>query len=452
MRIRTLAARLFALTAIWAIFAIALVAWLISQNFRESVEENLTDRLTANLYNIMGSVSPSDDGLLVGRPDLRDSRFQAFQSGYYWSVTEVANPSNQISSSSLVGEMIEVPRTLSFDDSFQRETKIMDKAGQHLVAIEAQAFLGEGDKLFSFKITGNQTEIDEQVSEFVRQLLLILGLFAMGFILVTYFIVRIGLAPLRDATQRLGDIREGRAEKLEGTYPLEIQPLIDETNSLIQSNRSVIDRARTQVGNLAHSLKTPLAVLRNEAVKAKPELKNLIQLQVAQMQGQVQTYLDRARISARSGTVTSRTDTKPALERLVRVMCKLNPSIEIECSYETVEPYVFAGEQQDFEEMTGNLLENACKFANSKIQIHSKIVNNQIEIDIDDDGKGMSEEQSVLALQRGIRIDETKPGSGLGLSIVKDIANEYGGTIKLSKAHLGGLQARLSIPAVQVKN
>ena len=102
--------------------------------------------------------------------------------------------------------------------------------------------------------------------------------------------------------------------------------------------------------------------------------------------------------------------------------------------------------------MTGNLLENACKFANSKIQIHSKIVNNQIEIDIDDDGKGMSEEQSVLALQRGIRIDETKPGSGLGLSIVKDIANEYGGTIKLSKAHLGGLQARLSIPAVQVKN
>ncbi len=376
--------------------------------------------------------------------------FRHSNSGYYWSVVEVSDPSNQISSASLVGEKIEIPEPVPFDDSFQRQSRITDNAGNNLIVIEAQAFLGEGDDLYSFKITGNQSEIDEQVGEFVNQLLVVLGLFALGFILVTYFIVRVGLAPLRDATLRLADIREGKADRLEGSFPLEIQPLIDETNSLIASNRTVIDRARTQVGNLAHSLKTPLAVLRNEAVKAQPGLKTLIEQQVDQMQGQVQTYLDRARISARTGTVTSRTDIRPVLDRLVRVMDKLNPALDFELVYDRSGPMIFAGEQQDFEEMLGNLLENACKFAKRRIRVMTGIADRQIRLDIEDDGKGMSDAEAERALQRGIRIDETKPGSGLGLSIVKDIASEYGGNISLSKSSLGGLCATLSIPAVNV--
>ncbi|MGB7286198.1 MAG: sensor histidine kinase [Salaquimonas sp.] len=423
------------------------MAWIISENYRESVETNLTDRLTANLYNIMGSVSPNINGNLVGRPDLRDSRFQAFQSGYYWSVIEVSNPSNQISSSSLVGEQIDIPLSTVFDESFQRKSRIADKVGNQLVAIEAQAFLGDGENLYSFKITGNRSEVDRQVNQFVRQLLLVLGLFALGFVLVTYFIVRIGLSPLREATQKLGDIREGKIEKLDGEYPLEIQPLIDETNSLISSNQSVIERARTQVGNLAHSLKTPLAVLKNEGAKTRPELRDIIEQQISQMQSQIQTYLDRARISARAGTITSRTNIVPAIERLLRVMTKLNPNLSFVFSQASEATLLFAGEQQDFEEMLGNLLENASKFAKSTVKISTNNVQaNMITLEIEDDGVGMSADQAKAALQRGTRIDETKPGSGLGLSIVKDIAGEYGGSIALSTSPLGGLKASLTIP------
>ncbi len=446
IHIRTLAARLFTLTAIWAIFAIALVAWFISNNYRDSVETNLAQRLTANLYNIMGSISLDENGRLIGRPDLRDSRFQAFQSGYYWSVVEVNDPTNQISSASLIGEKIEFPASVGFDETFQRQTNIPDKSDNQLLAIEAQVFLGEGDRLFSFKITGNRSEIDDQVNQFISQLLLVLGLFAMGFVMVTYFIVRIGLSPLRSATERLGDIREGRAEKLEGSFPLEIQPLIDEANALISSNKIVVERARTQVGNLAHSLKTPLAVLKNESVKTKPELRTIIEQQISQMQGQIQSYLDRARISARAGTVTSRTEIKPVFDRMIRVMQKLNAHLDFSQHFQDNSGYVFSGEQQDLEEMLGNLLENAAKFAKRSVRLTGRMNSKHLVIEVEDDGPGMTTEQAKMAIRRGTRIDETKPGSGLGLSIVKDITSEYGGDIELASSMLGGLKASLILP------
>ena len=185
--------------------------------------------------------------------------------------------------------------------------------------------------------------------------------FGLGFVLASFFIVRIGLRPITGATRSLGDIREGRADRLEGSFPSEIQPLIDETNALIESNRSVIERARTQVGNLAHSLKTPLAVLKNEAAGAPPALNRIIVEQTGLMQHQVQAYLDRARISARHATVTSRTEVRPALERLARVIAKLNPKADVELKF-SGEPLVFAGEMQDFEEIIGNLLENGARF------------------------------------------------------------------------------------------
>lgn len=449
MRPRTLAARLFFLTAVWAVFATALVAWFLSLSYRESVQNNLLERLTANLYNIMGSITPDEKGELSGRPDLRDSRFQAFRSGYYWSVNNDSGAPGGLASNSLGNGRIVPQYSTAPDSDFQRNFHAVDEAENRLIGIEAQAFLGEGDVLYTFLITGNLSEVDAQVSQFVRRLLLVLALFALGFVLVTYFIVRIGLSPLRDATQRLTDIRDGHADRLDGNFPLEIQPLIDETNSLIASNKSIIERARTQVGNLAHSLKTPLAVLRNEAVKASPAIRKLIEEQVTLMQGQVQTYLDRARISARSGTITSRTDVKPAIERLARVMAKLNPQLEIETDFHGQEKVWFAGEQQDFEEMVGNLLENACKFARKRIEISARIDMPHLVITIEDDGKGMSDAEAEKALKRGTRLDESLPGSGLGLSIVKDIASEYGGTLSLGKAEMNGLSARLNLPAAR---
>lgn len=442
--IRTLSARLFVLTALWAIIATAAVAWYLSISYRSSAEENLRGRLTANLYNIMGSITPGTGGNLAGAPDLRDSRFLRIGSGYYWSV-ENLRAQARLTSQSLAGGRIPVPEGAPFNSGFQREFVAVDDLGQELIGIEARAFLGEGDDLFAFAITANRHEVDEQVSGFVRQLLVVLSLFALGFILVTFFIVKVGLAPIKRATQRLSDIREGRGEQISGEFPLEIQPLIDETNALVASNRSVVERARTQVGNLAHSLKTPLAVLRNEASSAKPQLRSVIDQQVDMMQAQVQSYLDRARISARAGTVTSRTDVKSSLERLVRVMRKLNP--EMEYALEVGEPpLLFAGEQQDFEEMVGNLLENASKFALNEIRVSALRDNGQLLVSVRDDGPGMTPTEIEKAIQRGARIDESKPGSGLGLAIVRDIAGEYKGSLAFGMPGGGGLEVLLNLP------
>ncbi len=222
--------------------------------------------------------------------------------------------------------------------------------------------------------------------------------------------------------------------------------MIDETNALIVSNRSIIERARTQVGNLAHSLKTPIAVIRNEAEGAPPALKKIMLEQAAAMQHQVQAYLDRARISARHATVTSRTEAKPALERIVRVVAKLNPRIDVETRFSD-EQLVFAGEEQDFEEIVGNLLENGARFARSRLRVSASRQASSLLIEIEDDGPGMSPQQAEIALKRGMRLDESTPGSGLGLSIVKDIVGEYGGALALGRSELGGLLATVHLPS-----
>ncbi len=268
----TLSRRLFLLTSLWAAISIALVAFLLSQAYRANAERRFQELVTANLYILMGAVEPDAQGRLTGQPDLRDPRFLNFGSGWYWAVSAVSDPANRLASASLADGDIAAPAELPFDDQFQRSWSYVDGRGQQLTAVEARVFLGSGSEVFSFRATGNKGEISNEIASFTRTMVLLLLVFGLGFVLASFFIVRIGLQPITGATRSLGDIREGRADRLEGSFPSEIQPLIDETNALIESNRSVIERARTQVGNLAHSLKTPLAVLKNEAAGAPPAL------------------------------------------------------------------------------------------------------------------------------------------------------------------------------------
>ncbi|MFZ1812895.1 MAG: HAMP domain-containing sensor histidine kinase [Rhizobiaceae bacterium] len=451
MKAGTLSRRLFLLLTFWALVSVALIAVLLTEAYRRNAERRFADLVTANLYNLMGAVEPGADGRLSGAPDLRDPRYLRFGSGWYWTVNAVSNPANRLSSPSLADGQIPVPELTAFDSRFQRQFDYVDASAQELSAVEAQVFLGTGSDIFSFRVTGNKDELEDEISAFRGTLILLLSLFGIGFVAVSYLIVNIGLRPLSGAIARLADIREGRAERIEGSYPGEVQPLIDETNALIESNQLIVERARTQVGNLAHSLKTPLAVVRNEANEAPGNLKRILLEQTSLMQAQIQNYLDRARIAARHGMVTSRTDVRATLDRLVRVMAKLNPAISISARYEGDGQFIFAGEQQDFEEILGNLLENGTRFAKAAldIQVSREQVGSAIFlcIAVDDDGPGMSAAECESALKRGVRIDESTPGSGLGLAIVKQIANEYGGAIRLEKSRLGGLSAVVRLPA-----
>ncbi len=449
--VRTLSARLFLLNAVWALISVALIAVVLTEAYRRNAESQFGDLITANLYNLMGIVEPDPNGRLAGAPEFRDPRYQLFNSGWYWAVSAEADAGNRLTSQSLSGGGIPSPQDLPFDDTFQRRYTYTDATGQSVSVVEARVILGSGNAVYSFRVTGNKAELDADISAFRQIVIGLLSIFALGFVIVAWLLVRIGLRPLTGATSQLAGIREGRAELLDGEFPLEIQPLIDETNALIRSNKAVVERARTQVGNLAHSLKTPLAVLANEARNADQPLSRLLQEQTGQMRRQIDVYLNRARIAARHATITSRTDVVPLVQRLVRVMGKLNPNLQFEFDPPSPAPK-FAGEQEDFEEILGNLLENAARYAKSVIRIEMRQIaaegQPQLVVSVGDDGKGMTPAECEIALKRGTRLDESTPGSGLGLSIVRDVSAEYKGSLALSRSPAGGLLATVILPAV----
>lgn len=443
----TLAARLFGFASLVALLGIVTIALVVSNEYRRNAEARLNELLTANVFNLMGSIDVDDAGGLRGQPDLGDSRYMLFDSGWYWSVQKVGEPDNRITSVSLADRLIEVSSGVDFDETFQRTFEMQDGNLEMLAGLEAQVFLGEGNDLYSFRVTANKSFLNEEIAAFTQRLTIILSVFAFLIIAATYLVVIVGLKPLSRATKKLGDIRTGKADRISGSFPEEIQPLIDETNALISSNHLIVERARTQVGNLAHSLKTPLAIMQNE-LKGLPEAKGkLFEEQAGAMRKQVQFYLDRARISARSSTAIASTPVTPVLEKLGDVVAKLNRNKDVSIELDDVEGVHFTGEEPDLQEICGNLLENASKYAKFSLELSATYDDGRVMILVQDDGPGMSDEEIDKAVERGGRVDEGKTGWGLGLSIVRDLVEEYEGEFKLGTSELGGLLAEVALPA-----
>jgi signal transduction histidine kinase len=448
------------MTAVWTSIALLGTGLILSTVFRTNAQRDFQRLLHAHAFNLMGSFDVDEAGQVTGAPNMGDPRFETPLSGWYWSVVVAGEPGKLLMhSGSISGDVADLPPPVNkpFDDRFQRISAVTDAHGNRIRQLEAQLLLGEGDTLYQVLVAGNALDIEEAVSRFNRTLLLFFVLFGAGTIIATYFVIRIGLRPLSAATDALHDVREGHRDKLDGVYPVEIQPLAGEINALIDTNRSIVDRARTQVGNLAHALKTPLAVIVNEVRSSKDDQANLIGEQAELMKSQVQTYLDRARIAAQRDVIVSRTQVLPVLSKLARVLQRLAPDISFEieqCDPETI----FRGEEQDLEEIFGNLMENASRFARQEVRVRVEDhapeagATPQMRIEIEDDGPGLTAEQRKKALKRGIRLDESQPGSGLGLSIVRDIATEYGGEFKLLQSDSGGLKAVIILPKLSASS
>lgn len=441
----TLASRLFILSSLAAIVGVVIVAFVISQEYRRNAEARLNEVLVANVFNLMGTFEVDQNGELMGLPDLGDSRYNLFDSGYYWSVEKVGDPASRTASISLSDQQITIPSSVELDQTFQRSFEMVDDAGQMLQGLEAQVFLGEGDELYSFRITTNKSSLNEEIAGFRGRLALILSIFSFSIVLATYLMVRLGLKPISRAIDTLSKVRTGEASRIDGKYPDEIEPLIAQTNALIESNNTIVERARTQVGNLAHSLKTPLAVMQNELPKLPKDKQPIFKDQIETMRTQVQVYLDRARISARSSTSIANTPLFPVLDKLSNVVSKLNPATDIDSDFED-EGLIFEGEEHDLQEIFGNLIENAAKYASSAMRISATMSKGKLKIIVEDDGDGMSAQDIIKAEKRGGRVDEGKVGWGLGLSIVRDIVDEYEGSFKLSKSSMGGLKAEVLLP------
>jgi signal transduction histidine kinase len=321
--------------------------------------------------------------------------------------------------------------------------------------VERPVDLGADGK-FLVSVAGDASEIFDETRTFDYYLGGTFAALGIVLLLTTIFQVRFGLAPLKRISDAIADIRSGRAERLEGEFPVEIAPLARETNALIDANREIVERARTHVGNLAHAIKTPLSVIVNEAsAHAADPFATKILEQTAVMRDQVAHHLERARIAARLTIIGTVTEVVPAIEALRRTMEKIHRDRGVVIEVEADAQAKFRGERQDLEEMAGNLVDNACKWAASHVFVEVRLEPSQepgaapiLRITVDDDGRGLSAAERAQVSRRGQRLDESKPGSGLGLSIVVDLAALYGGSLSLGNAPIGGLRAELVLPGV----
>jgi signal transduction histidine kinase len=262
--------------------------------------------------------------------------------------------------------------------------------------------------------------------------------------------IRKGLSEFNQLRARLSEVREGRKNKIEGRYPAEVQPLVNDLNALLEHREQAVGRAQAKAGDLAHGLKTPLAVLSQEAERARAvgehELAATITQQVERMRRQVDYHLAHARAAAAGTAPGAWCAIAESAEGLVRTLRRLYAERGITIESNISADHGVRAQREDLEEMLGNLLDNACKWARSRVSTSSSIEASNIVIIVDDDGPGLDPAKRDIVLRRGVRADEAAPGSGLGLAIVRDLAELYGGTISLESSPLGGVRARLLLP------
>jgi signal transduction histidine kinase len=279
----------------------------------------------------------------------------------------------------------------------------------------------------------------------------LLSVIALVCMVAGLFQIRRGLSPVNQLRARLASVHVGRDRRVEGTYPTEVQPLVDDLNALLEHREQTIQRALAKAGDLAHGLKTPLAVLTQEAERADAaghrDLAATMGQQVERMRRQIEYHLAHARAAASGATPGARCAVLASAEGLSRTLQRLHAGRGLTILVNVSADHVVRAQREDVDEMLGNLLDNACKWATSRVSLESSDDEAGIVVTVDDDGPGLDPSMWDAVLQRGVRADEAAPGSGFGLAIVRDLAELYGGSISLGSSPLGGLRARLRLPA-----
>ncbi|MCA0405268.1 MAG: sensor histidine kinase [Proteobacteria bacterium] len=458
LQARTLAGRLFLSSVVLSVVVLVSAGAILSAFNRKAVEAAFDERLKLYLKVLVADVATMTDNGHSSEPgNLGEPQFQIPLSGWYWQILKLDKESGSANvlraSRSLFNNRLPalaepgspLPRS-DFRDGY-----LNGPEGKRMRMVEQEIDLGEANR-FIISVAGNAGEIAAERRRFDLTLLVTLGLLAVALAASALLQVRYGLVPLKRLRRALGAVRVGEKEHVEGRFPDEVAPLAQELNLVLDANREIVMRARAQVGNLAHALKTPLSVLLNEAGADNAPLAEKVREQSAIMRDQVQYYLDRARAAARAATIGNITDIEPVIASFIRAFSKIYHDKDLEFSFEITTALRFRGEKQDLEELVGNLVDNAGKWANHRVTIiverDETAPTPMIRLMVDDDGPGLSEEARKEATKRGRRLDETKPGSGLGLSIVVELASLYGGAFVLEDSPLGGLRARLDLPGL----
>ncbi len=428
--------RLFATAAVLIAFALFITGLAIVQLFERQIRERVLTEIENNMLQLAGSIVAAADGTVKVSKSLADPRFREPYGGRYWRI-DFAAPGERAT--------IEPLRSRSMWDSDIEPSSPIGPQGETLIANTRQISIESGGKPIVMWLTifVQSDEVMRPIGQLRDQLILSFVLIGVLLALGAWLQVTVGLKPLETLRRQLADVRSGLADRLSGSYPSEVAPLVGELNDVLDMREKSLERARRRAGDLAHGLKTPLTILsaiaRDLRKRKLQGQANEIDEQTEAMRRHVEQALVRARLSTGRGHVA--TPLLPLAEKVIAALQRLPKGDEIDWEVNVPKTAAVAMETGDLTELLGNLLDNARKWAKSRIKLSYR----SGLIIIEDDGPGVPEADLGRIRERGQRLDETLQGSGLGLSIVEDIADIYNLSVDYDRSALGGLRVTVRV-------
>lgn len=456
LRRPSLVRRLVLLAAGWTFAVFAVSAIVLTLLFQQAALRRFDQGLSELIDNLLAGTTISDQGQVLA-PALTDLRALRVYSGKYWQIAEPAPGGSWrilVRSRSLWDAELKAPEDLTArlagtpGEPLRYSTR--GPLGEPLRAMASRATLPGRDAPVIFMAAEDRSPIDNDIRNFITATAVAFVLLAIGMLAAVVIQVRVGLHPLFALRREVAQVRRGKAERLSRSYPDELAPLAQELNALMAHNQEVVERQRTHVGNLAHALKTPLSVMLAEAAQTKGPLAEVVGRQAEAMRAQVDHHLRRARAAARNQGPGERTPVDEVLDELSRTLERIFQDKGVAIDWDAPDGLCFQGERQDLLELAGNAMENACKWCRGRVRVRAIAASaEKMRLTVEDDGPGLAPDQRAEVLRRGARLDENAPGSGLGLSIIDELARAYGGALRLDSSPLGGLFVELELPRAE---
>ena len=437
----SLTRRMIVVAAIWIAVLLSVGGFALDRILASAITRNFDAQLEYVLTAMIASAEIGPEGEVFFNRPLADQRFLEPYSGLYYQISGQGFdpfPSRSLWDRRLSPGGPHTDGEVHYRDSAEFP---MEK----LRIAERDVRLPDSRVTWRFQVAQSRDVLDEQIGVLRRTLVRAFGLLGIGLFVLAALQAAYGLWPLRRVRRAIAAIRSGRKSRIEERLPPEIGPLVDEMNELLEHNETQAEEARRHAGNLAHALKTPLTVITNAATAQSPDLADTVCREATTMRRQVDHHLARARAIGRRSSAQARAEVWPALEAVERAVTRLYENVTVDLAGD--KGAAVRVERQDLDEMLGNLIENAAKYGHGRVFVTVKNSPECVELEVEDDGPGIPEEERVSIFDRGARLDTGKPGTGLGLAIVRDVAQIYGGSIHLEESEdLGGLLARLKLP------
>jgi signal transduction histidine kinase len=441
--------RMIGISALWILLLLGVGGYALDRVLTSAITRNFDAQLDYVLTALVASAEIGPEGeVLLSRPPA-DQRFLEPNSGVYFQISPAAPAAARRRAE------LEFPSRSLWDRRLAVRTEHLDTAAHVYDSVE---FSNEklriderdvqlpGSKLrWRFQVAQSRDGLDAQISVLRETMIRSFGALGLGLVVLAALQALYGLWPLRRVRRAIASIRSGTKSRIEGRFPAEIEPLTGELNALLEHNEHQAEEARRHAGNLAHALKTPLTVITNAATAQAPDLADTVCREATTMRRQVDHHLARARAIGRRSSAQARSDVWPSLEAVERAVTRLYENVTIDLAGD--KKAAVRVERQDLDEMLGNLIENAAKYGGGRVFVTVRTIPECVEIEVEDDGRGIPAEERAGIFDRGARLDTGKPGTGLGLAIVRDVAQIYGGSVGLEESEdLGGLLARLKLP------